>query len=108
MIKNKRRIFLKLIPAVAAASAAGVQSRLLAADQKVDPKEPQAASLGYVENTANADKKKFPKHENAQTCDSCQFYTTAQEASNRAPCTIFANRTVAAKGWCSAWAKKSG
>jgi hypothetical protein len=107
-IKYKRRIILRSISTAAAISVAGVPSGLLAASQKLDPKDPQAISLGYAEDTSAVDTKKFPKHDKAQTCDACQFYTTAQEGGGRAPCTIFGNRTVAAKGWCSAWVKKTG
>jgi hypothetical protein len=107
MIRYKRRIILRSISTAAAVTIAGVPLKLLAAAQRLDPKDPQAVSLGYTEDTTTVDKKKFPKHDKSQTCDNCQFYTTAQEAGSRAPCTIFGNRTVAAKGWCSAWVKKA-
>jgi hypothetical protein len=108
MYKNKRRIVIRSITAAAAVSATGVPLSLFGAVQKVDPKDPQAVSLGYVEDTTKADAKKFPKHENSQVCSNCQFYQTAQEADAYAPCAIFGGKAVAAKGWCSAWAKKSG
>jgi hypothetical protein len=108
MDKYKRRIFLRSITGAAVATAAGIPLSLFGAVQKVDPKDPQAVSLGYIEDTTKVDKKKFPKHDVTQRCDNCQFYITAQEQGDMAPCTIFGGKAVAAKGWCSAWAKKTG
>jgi hypothetical protein len=104
---HKRRIILLSISAVATASAAGIPLSALAALQKLDPKDPQAISLGYTDDTTKVDKKKYPKHDPSQRCDNCQFYVKAQEAGNIAPCTIFGGKAVAAKGWCSAWVKKA-
>lgn len=103
---HKRRVILLSLSGAAAASAVGLPLFSYGAVQKIDPKDPQAVSLGYVEDTTKADAKKFPKHDNAQTCANCQFYQTAQEASGVAPCTILGGKGVVAKGWCSAWMKK--
>jgi hypothetical protein len=109
MYKYKRRILLRTISTAAVASVASIPLSLFgqAPAKKVDPKEPQAVSLGYTEDTTKVDKKKFPKHDPSQRCDNCQFYMSAQEANGYAPCSIFGNRPVAAKGWCSAWVKKT-
>ncbi|SNT36169.1 High potential iron-sulfur protein [Noviherbaspirillum humi] len=108
-MENKRRIVIKALSAAGAVSAVGLSPAARAqTTQKVDPKDPQATSLGYVDDTKQADKKRFPKHEPAQMCSNCQFYQTASEKNKIAPCTIFANKGVAAGGWCSAWAKKAG
>lgn len=105
---HKRRIILRSISTFAVASAAGIPLSLFAAAfQKLDPADPQAVSLGYTEDTTTADKKKYPKHDNSQVCSNCQFYQTAQEQGDYAPCTIFGGKGVAAKGWCSAWVKKA-
>ncbi|RJG04692.1 iron permease [Noviherbaspirillum cavernae] len=105
---HKRRVILLTISAVTAASAAGIPLHAFGALQKIDPKDAQAVSLAYTDETTTVDKKKFPKHDNTQTCSNCQFYQTAQEAGTIAPCTIFGGKGVAAKGWCSAWVKKAG
>src|SRR3569833_789013 len=78
-----------------------------APQQKLDPKDPQAVSLAYTENTSSVDAKKYPKHDNSQVCSGCQLYQSAQAADNMAPCTIFGGKAVAAKGWCSAYVKKA-
>jgi hypothetical protein len=105
---NRRRIVIRSITAVAAASVAGIPMELLAAVQKVDPKDPQAASLGYNDDTTKVDQGKYPKHDATQKCSGCQFYQTAQEAGKIAPCTILGGKGVAANGWCSAYMKKAG
>lgn len=105
---NKRRIFLRTISAAAAVTASGLPLSAFSAPlQKLDPKDPQAVSLAYTDDTATVDAKKFPKHDKSQECSNCQFYQTAQAANNMAPCTIFGGKAVAAKGWCSAYVKKA-
>lgn len=107
MCKYKRRIILRSISYAAVATVAGVPLSLFAQLKKLDPKDPQAVSLGYTEDTKKVDKQKFPKHDLSQRCDNCQFYATAQQAGAMAPCTIFGGKAVAAAGWCSAWVKKT-
>lgn len=74
---------------------------------KLSEQDPQAVALGYKDDTAQVDQKKYPNHQTTQVCSGCQFYQgTAKDA--QAPCTIFAGRKVAAKGWCSSYVKKAG
>jgi hypothetical protein len=104
---NKRRIVIRSITVAAAASAVGIPLELFAATlQKVDLKDPQAVSLGYTDDTNTVNKAKYPKHDATQKCSGCQFYQTAQQSGNIAPCTIFGGKGVAANGWCSAYMKK--
>ncbi|MGZ3159253.1 MAG: high-potential iron-sulfur protein [Burkholderiaceae bacterium] len=105
---NKRRIFIRSMTALAAASVAGIPLGSQAAVQKIDPKDPQAVSLGYTDNTKTVDQAKYPKHDATQACSGCQFYQTAQESGRIAPCTIFGGKGVSANGWCSAYMKKAG
>jgi hypothetical protein len=73
---------------------------------KLDENDPQAVGLGYRHDTTKVDQKKFPKHDPAQQCGGCQFYQGAA-SEPWAPCTIFGNKQVATKGWCSAYVKKT-
>jgi hypothetical protein len=68
----------------------------------LDPKDPQAAKLGYVEAAAQVDLKKFPTYAKGQTCENCLQLEGASGAPYR-PCTVFPGKTVAAAGWCSSW-----
>lgn len=70
----------------------------------------QAVVLGYKEDASKVDVKKWPKRAGAegakQYCYNCQFYQSmsAKPASVAvAPCTLFANKGVKAKGWCNSW-----
>jgi hypothetical protein len=102
-VNTSRRIFLLQVVAGSGAVAAATQAQ---AQQKVDPKDPQATALGYVEDTTKADAKKFPKHANDQKCSGCQLYSGAASAKE-GPCAVFGGKLVAADGWCNSWVKKA-
>ena len=102
LYQSNRRVF--LLQAAACGSvlaAAGAQAQAA----KVDEKDPQAVALGYVAYTAKADKKKFPKHANDQTCSGCALYQ-GKPTDAAGGCPLFGTKQVAGPGWCSAWAKK--
>ncbi len=99
---TSRRRFIALVPVLGAAALARAQ----APAPLVDPKDPQAAALGYVADASKADKAKYPKYAAGQACSSCALYQgKAGEAAG--PCPLYAGKSVAAKGWCSAWVKKA-
>lgn len=100
-----RRTFIQIIP-LAGALALCARTAVAADLPKVDPKDPQAAALGYVVDAANADKAKFPKYAAGQACTGCQLYQGKAGDAGGA-CTLFAGKQVSAKGWCSAYAKKA-
>ena len=99
---TSRRTFIQIVPLAGAALLAGRPA--FAAD--VDPKDPQAAALGYVTDATKVDKAKYAQYAAGQTCASCALYQgKAGDASG--PCALFAGKSVPAKGWCSAYAKKA-
>jgi hypothetical protein len=102
-----RRDFLKagslaMVSAAMASSAANAA----APAARLDEKDPQAQSLGYKHDATKVDKAKFPKYAAGQTCANCTLYQ-GKPTDAWAGCPIFANKQVAAKGWCSAWVKKA-
>ena len=97
-----RRSFIKIVP-VAGITLLGART-VQAAD--VDPKEPQAAALGYVIDATKADKAKYPKYAAGQDCANCQLYQ-GKAGDPKGGCQLFPGKDVAAKGWCSAWIKKA-
>ncbi|MBN8758727.1 MULTISPECIES: high-potential iron-sulfur protein [Variovorax] len=101
-MKSSRRIFM-LTLAATGASACVTRSF---AQARLDEKDPQAAALGYVADSAKADAKKFPKHDNAQLCNGCALWQS-KPMEVQGNCALFAGKQVNAKGWCSAWAKKA-
>ena len=103
---SNRRVFLKSLSQIAAASAIGVTLTARAESPKLDEKDPQATALGYNNDTTKVDKVKFPKHTVAQQCSNCQLFQ-GKAADAWGPCPIFAGKQVSSKGWCSAYTKKA-
>lgn len=98
---TSRRRFLTLVPLAGAAALARAQ-----APAGVDPKDPNAVALGYVDDSAKVDKAKFPKFAAGQSCSSCALYQGAAGSAS-GPCPIFQNKLVPAKAWCNAYVKKA-
>ena len=96
---TSRRRFIAIVPLLGAAALARAETPL------VDPKDPQAAALGYTPDAAKVDKAKYPKYAAGQACGNCALYQgKAGDASG--PCPLYAGKAVLAKGWCSAWVKR--
>ena len=104
--KYPRRTVLKgALLGVAAIPAAALVGRAEAAAAKVDPSEPQAKSLGYVEDATKVDAKANPNYKAGQHCANClQSQGKAGEAY--IPCNIFPGKLVNANGWCKVWVKR--
>jgi hypothetical protein len=104
MKTNSRRGFLLTSAALAAGVSMAGAARAQAA--KLEESDPQAAALGYVNDSSKANQAKYPAHTPAQMCANCQlFQGKAGDASG--PCPIYSGKIVAAKGWCSAYSKKA-
>lgn len=77
----------------------------------VDPNDPTAKALNYVEKHADLKKAELKvdrmgvKFDNQQ-CKACQFYT-AVPGKNGGHCSVLQNKLVHAEGWCSSWSKKA-
>ncbi len=99
---NERRTFLMALAGAGTLMHGAVRAQAT----KVDEKEPQAVALGYVDDAAKAAARKQPKYAPGQICANCALYQ-AKGTEALGPCALFAGRPVAAKGWCTAWAKKA-
>lgn len=105
-MKSNRRTFVihSLAGAGLLASTRLVQAQ--AAAPLVQETDPQAVALGYKNDATKADKAKYPKYAAGQHCANCALYQgKATDAAGGCP--LFAGKQVAAKAWCSAWAKKA-
>lgn len=71
----------------------------------LDEADPAAVALGYVADTARADKTKYPNHADSQSCATCGLYQGTAGA-DAGPCPLFAGKQVAAQGWCASYVKK--
>lgn len=105
--KFPRRTLLKgALLGVAAVPVSSLLSRTAnAAAGKVDPNEPQAKSLGYVEDATKVDAKANPNYKAGQQCANC-LQSKPNGSAPYIPCNIFAGRDVAAKGWCKVYVKR--
>lgn len=105
-MEHKRRTF--LINAAGAASALAA-SRLAIAQGGRAPlseSEPMAQALGFRTDATKADTAKYPNYAPGQMCSGCQLYS-GEPGDATGPCSLFQNKIVPAKGWCSAWVKKA-
>jgi len=100
-----RRNFLAL--AGASACAALLSPCVRAADlAKLAEDDATAVALGYREDAAKVDSAKFPAHKNGQTCANCSFFAGTDKTPTAA-CQLFSGKSIAAKGWCSAYNAKT-
>ena len=105
--KFARRDVLKgALIGVAAVPITALLGRANAAAGKVDPNEPQAKSLGYIEDAAKVDAKANPNFKPGQNCANCLQVPKGKEGGAEIPCNIFGGRLVSAKGWCKVWVKR--
>jgi hypothetical protein len=58
----------------------------------VDPADPVAVALEYIEESADE----------AKLCSNCVLYTDP-EAAESGPCAVFPGKSVKAGGWCKSW-----
>ena len=97
-MKSTRRQF--MIMSAAGAATLALNSKVQA-QAMVAETDPQAAALGYKADASKVDKAKYAKYAAPQACSNCALYQGAAGG-----CALFAGKQVAAKGWCSAYAKK--
>jgi hypothetical protein len=78
--------------------AASKLTAVAAANPRLNPAEPSAKAVKYVEDA---------KHAQGATagsrCDNCALYEGASGSAQGA-CQIFPGKDVMAAGWCSSWA----
>ncbi len=97
-----RRNFIISLSLGAAASAMATKPGAAAGTEKLSVKDPAAAALGYVEDAAQVDSKKYPAFVKGSTCENClQLQGKVGEAYR--PCSVFPGKLVAVVGWCSSW-----
>ncbi|MGE0311915.1 MAG: high-potential iron-sulfur protein [Lautropia sp.] len=104
--RNRRVFVLQLAGAALAVGSVRTATAQSGAAPMVDPKDPLAASLGYVEDASKVDAGKFPQHKPDQSCAHCQLYT-GKAGDKSGPCGIFAGKQVSASGWCVSFVKKA-
>lgn len=104
-MKNTRRIFFKQSLSYASALTALVVTQAQAQTAVLDT-DPQAMALGYSENGAKTDAKKYPNYVAGRSCSGCVLFQ-GKAGDSSGSCAVFGNKLVASKGWCSAWTQKA-
>lgn len=97
-----RRRFLVTAALVAAAAPLAPLLVGRAEAQALKPLPADNATAKALAYTDDASTVKHPSFKPGSSCANCQFFTAGTGA-----CSLFPGFAVAAKGWCSAWAKKA-
>ncbi len=88
---------------LAAAAAVLTGRRARGADTpRLDVKDPAAVELGYVENAAQVDVKKYPDYTAGSNCENC-LQLQGTSGNNYRPCSLFPGKLVSVSGWCKGW-----
>jgi hypothetical protein len=99
-MKMTRREIIKNLSLATGASAALPWRRTQGASLKrLDVKDPAAVALGYVENAARVDVKKYPGFVQGSTCENC-LQLQGSAGSDYRSCGLFPGKLVAVGGWC--------
>jgi hypothetical protein len=98
-----RRTLLRRLAAAASIVGGFRMHPALASDPvPLDPKDPAAVALGYVEDAGSVDGKKFPTYAPGVTCANC-LQLQGKPGEPYRPCLLFPGKLVSAKGWCAGW-----
>jgi high potential iron-sulfur protein len=105
---SRRSIIKSGLIAGAILPVAGLVSRSAeaAALPPLDPSDPTAKALGFVNDASKVDTKAYPTFKPAQKCSTCAQYQ-GKPGDATAACTIFAGKSVPQGGWCQVWAQKT-
>jgi len=103
MSLTRRKLVQNLSVAAALSAALPWRASLCAAaPARLEVKDPAAAALGYVENAAQVDAKKFPGYVTGSNCENC-LQLQGSAGNNYRPCALFPGKLVSVSGWCTGW-----
>jgi hypothetical protein len=71
----------------------------------LDPNDPTAKALGFVNDTTKVVAADNPTHKPTQKCGTCAQYQ-GKPGDARGGCNIFVGKSVPQGGWCKTWAAK--
>jgi hypothetical protein len=95
-----RRALLRKVAMAVALTPLAVSklSAAAAANPRLNPTDPAAKAVKYVEDAKHA-----PGAAAGSRCANCALYE-GTSGSAQGPCQIFPGKDVTAAGWCSSWA----
>jgi High potential iron-sulfur protein len=91
-------------PAAGAAAAPAAAGAL----PLLNPTEPAAKALGYIEDATKVDAKANPTYKPGQTCANCLQWADKNRKAPTAKCNLFPGKLVKGPGWCKVWVKAPG
>jgi hypothetical protein len=97
-----RRTVVKGLALTTVAAALAAQRSAAAEPVKLSVTDPAAVAVGYVEDAAQVDVKKYPGYVKGSTCENC-LQLQGKSGDAYRPCSLFTGKVVSVKGWCSAW-----
>lgn len=103
---SRRALLRGIATGLAAVPALHLGTASAQAPAKLAESDPAAKALGYIEDAAKVDPAKEAAYKKGTRCDGCALYMSAQAKDGYGPCAAFPGKTVAAKGWCRAFAAK--
>src|ERR1700736_4663297 len=68
--------------------------------KRLDVKDPAAIALGYIEDAAQVDVKKYPQYARGSNCENCLLLQGSPGDTYR-PCSLFPDKLVSVNGWCT-------
>jgi High potential iron-sulfur protein len=71
----------------------------------LDPKDPAAVTLGFVDNVSKVDAAANPRYAPGQKCANCEQFQ-GKPTDAQAGCVLFPGKSVPAAGWCKVWRQK--
>jgi hypothetical protein len=92
-----------IVPALGLIGNAGAATADL---PPLDPKDPAAVTLGFVDDVSKVDAAANPMYAAGQKCTNCvQFQGKPNDAQGG--CVLFPGKSVPGSGWCKVWRKKN-
>jgi len=85
-----------------AAPAAGAALPIL------NPNEPAAKALGYIEDAKKVDAKANPTFKAGHHCGNCLQWADKNRKAPTAKCNLFPGKLVKNPGWCKVWVQAPG
>jgi hypothetical protein len=104
---TRRAVVKSALAATAIIPSIGLIGRACAAPADLpalDPKDPQAVTLGFVTSASKVDTAANPMYATGQDCANCMQFLGDRGAS-RGGCVLFAGKSVPSAGWCKVWRK---
>jgi hypothetical protein len=102
MDETRRKVVKNLSLAAALPAALSWHRARGAQPARLDVKDPAAVAVGYVENAAQVDIKKYPAYVKGSNCENC-LQLQGSAGDNYRPCGLFPGKLVSVSGWCKAW-----